>query len=189
MNLHTPRSYQSSLNKSTEKMTKRQDKATIGLGSYKNYKVYYRSQGQEPGPSLHDRRCVGETAHCPGGDCPSLLVWSPFACFGHFSFFCLFVYRCSPMNFGEVSSWNHCWWLVVNPNLQGINKKETRLLHHDDDDDVDDDMNRKDAPTLNPVGHQSTNWMLFCTLIAAMAAFTSYVNMLKIEANVIAFAK
>ena len=72
VNLHTPRSYQSSLNKSTEKMTKRQDKATIGLGSYKNYKVYYRSQGQEPGPSLHDRRCVGETAHCPGGDCPSL---------------------------------------------------------------------------------------------------------------------
>ena len=116
--------------------------------------------------------------------------------FGHllpvlviFHFFCLFVYRCSPMNFGEVSSWNHCWWLVVNPNLQRINKKETRLLHHDDDDDVDDDMNRKDAPTLNPVGHQSTNWMLFCTLIAAMAAFTSYVNMLKIEANVIAFAK
>ena len=94
-------------------------------------------------------------------------VFWPFACFGHFSFVCPFVYRCSPMNFGEVSSWNHCWWLVVNPNLQRINKKETRLLHHDDD------MNKKEAPTLNPVGHQSTNWMLFCTLIAAMAAFTS----------------
>ena len=40
MNLHTPRSYQSSLNKSTEKMTKRQDKATIGLGSDKNQEVY-----------------------------------------------------------------------------------------------------------------------------------------------------
>ena len=117
-------------------------------------------------------------------------VFWPVACFGHFSFFCFFVYRCSPMNFGEVSSWNHCWWLVVNPNLQRINKKETRSLHHDDvgdddvdddDDDDDDDMNRKDATTLKPVGHQSTNWMLFCTLIAAMAAFTSYVKCSKLR--------
>ena len=28
--------------------------------------------------------------------------------------------------------------------------------------------------TLNPVGHQSTNWMFFCTFIPAMDAFTSW---------------
>uniref|UniRef100_A0A6B0TUS1 Putative alpha tubulin-like protein n=1 Tax=Ixodes ricinus TaxID=34613 RepID=A0A6B0TUS1_IXORI len=28
-------------------------------------------------------------------------------------------------------------------------------------------------PTLKPVGHQSTNWMLLLVLMAAMAAFTS----------------
>lgn len=28
-------------------------------------------------------------------------------------------------------------------------------------------------PTLNPVGHQSTNWILLFVLIVAIAAFTS----------------
>ena len=54
-------------------------------------------------------------------------VFWPFACFGQFSFFCLFVYR-SPMNFGEVSSWNHCWWLVVNPNPKNQQERNQMII-------------------------------------------------------------
>ena len=86
VNLHTPRSHQSSLKKSTEKLTSDKARQLSDLGRIKMTK---RSQREEPGPSLHDRRCVGETAHCPGGDCPSLLAfclfWSFFICLS----FCL----------------------------------------------------------------------------------------------------
>ena len=52
-----------------------------------------------------------------------------------------------PVDLGQISTWYYSWRLVVDTNLQ----KELYL--------VEDIVTV--TPTLNPVGHQSTNWILF----------------------------